>query len=217
MTDGGGSFAVLRRAEAVLRGRTSARDVWLVLVCGPAYGAVMGAYDGSPLQSVYSAVKLPLLLAATAGLSLPSFFIVNTLLGLRADFPQALRALVAAQAGLTVILVSLAPLTAFWYVSTTDYHTSILFNGVMFGVASLGAQVLLNRGYRPLLEADPKHLWVLRAWLVVYSFVGVQMGWVLRPFVGNPAMPVSFFRPGAWENAYVIVAKMAWEALAGPP
>ncbi len=43
------------------------------------------------LQVVYSAVKVPFLLMATFVLSLPSFFVVNTLLGLRSDFARVLR------------------------------------------------------------------------------------------------------------------------------
>ncbi len=206
---------LLRRADALLRGRTSSRDWWLVLICGLAYGAVMGFYGARPLQAVYSALKVPLLLLATVGLSLPSFFILNTLLGLRDDFTEALRALIASQAGLTVILVSLAPLTAFWYLSTTGYQPAILFNGVMFGVASAGAQVLLRRAYRPLVARRPVHRWMLRAWIVLYAFVGIQMGWVLRPFIGEPSGPVQFFRSGAWDNAYVIVVQLIWRQVAG--
>ena len=203
----------LRQADDVLRGRPSPRDWWLVLVCGLAYGVVMGSYGGRGLQAFFSAVKVPLLLLATVGLSLPSFFILNTLLGLRDDFTRALRAVVASQAGLTVILVALSPLTAFWYASATDYHPAILFNGLMFGVASAGAQVLLRRAYRPLVARHPRHRWLLRIWLVLYAFVGIQMGWVLRPFIGDPTGPVEFFRRGAWDNAYVIVARMIWEQI----
>ena len=32
---------------------------------------------------------------------------------------------------------------------------------------------------------------MLRAWLGVYAFVGIQMGWVLRPFVGQPDRPTA--------------------------
>jgi hypothetical protein len=131
--------AVWRQAEGVLRGRTGARDWWLALGCGLTYGAVMGSFGGRGLQAVYSALKVPLLLAATVGLSLPSFFMLNTLRGLRGDFAAVVRAVVASQAGLTVILVAMAPLTAFWYASSTDYQAAILFNGLMFGVASAGA------------------------------------------------------------------------------
>ena len=45
----------------------------------------------------------------------------------------------ATQAGLTVILTALAPFTAFWYASGSEYHTAILFNGLMFAIASFSA------------------------------------------------------------------------------
>jgi hypothetical protein len=210
----GRASAVLREADLVLRGRTSAGGWWLVLACGLAYGAVMGSFGGRPLQAVYSAVKVPLLLAATVALSLPSVFMLNTLLGVRSDFARAIQAVAASQAGLTVVLVALAPLTLFWYASSVDYHAAILFNGLMFGVASAGSQVILRRGYRPLVAKDPRHRWLLRAWLVLYAFVGIQMGWILRPFIGDPSGPVQFFREGVWDNAYVIVARMAWNQVA---
>jgi hypothetical protein len=56
---------------------------------------------------------------------------------------------------------------------------------------------------------------MLRAWLITYAFVGIQMGYLLRPFVGNPDQPVSFFREEAWGNAYVTVAKLIWSVLSG--
>src|SRR5262249_18799424 len=159
---------------------------------------VMGTYGGiggeRTWQVVYSAVKGPFLLMTTFGLSLPSFLVVNTLLGLRDDFAQVVRALMSTQAGLTVILSALAPFTALWYLSGSGYHPAILFNGVMFAIASFSAQWMLRRDYRPLIQKDPKHRWMLRTWIVIYVFVGIQMGWVLRPFIGNPQAPVQFFR-----------------------
>jgi hypothetical protein len=35
---------------------------------------------------------------------------------------------------------------------------------------------------------------VFRIWVLVFGLVGAQMGWVLRPFIGNPHMPFTFFR-----------------------
>jgi hypothetical protein len=188
----------------------------LILVFGMFYGGVMGTYGGVAgtrfWQVVYSASKVPLLLVVTFLLSLPSFFVVNTLLGLREDFPRVVAALLATQAGLSVILASLAPVTAFWYVSGVEYQPAILFNGVMFGVASLGAQWMLQREYRPLITRNAVHRWMLRIWLVIYVFVGIQMGWVLRPFIGNPNAPMQFFREDSWSNAYMVVIEMIWQA-----
>jgi hypothetical protein len=35
---------------------------------------------------------------------------------------------------------------------------------------------------------------VFACWVIVFALVGAQMGWVLRPFVGDPALPFSWFR-----------------------
>ena len=191
----------------------------MIVGFGMSYGGVMGTFGGltgdRPLQLLYSALKVPFLIMTTFALSVPSFYVVNTLLGLRPDFPRVIRALMITQAGLTAILTSLSPFTAFWYASGTGYHPAILFNGAMFGVASLGAQWILRREYAPLIRRDEKHRWMLRTWILIYVFVGIQMAWVLRPFIGDPTRPVQFFREDSWSNAYEVVLKMIWDVLAG--
>jgi hypothetical protein len=216
------------RADQLLRGqhagwqisRRALGEMALILVlAGFGYGAVMGTFGGMAgerlLQMIYSALKVPLLLVVTFALSLPSFFVLNTLLGLREDFRRVLSALVAAQAVLTVVLLALAPFTAFWYACSADYTHAQLFNGIMFAAASFAAQWTLRRNYQPLIARRPRHRTLQRVWLVIYIFVGIQMAWVLRPFVGSPAMPVQFFREEAWGNAYEVVVRIIWQALRG--
>lgn len=36
---------------------------------------------------------------------------------------------------------------------------------------------------------------VFRAWVVLFGLVGAQMAWVLRPFLGDPRAPFTWFRP----------------------
>jgi len=193
-------------AQGVTKQRL-AQLLMLLIVFGLLYGAVMGSFGGvfggRFLQVVYSAAKVPLLLIATFALSLPSFFVVNTLFGLRDDWSRVVRALVATQAGLTIILASLAPFTVLWYASCNNYRAAILFNTAMFGIASIAAQHLLNRFYAPLIARNRRHRIMRQGWLVIYAFVGIQMGWVLRPFIGSPNSPTQFFRDEAWGNAYV--------------
>ena len=212
-------------ADDLLRGRALqrpsdagthgvARSLALMLIGGMVYGAVMGAFAGPggaprPLQMVYSASKVPLLLLVTFAISLPSFFVLNTLLGVREDFRAVLEALVATQACLTIILASLAPFTALWYLSFDDYEQAVLFNAAMLGVSSVAAQFVLRRTYRELIARRPAHRHLFRIWLIVFAFVGIQMAWVLRPFVGNPGRPTTFFREGAWGNAYIELARIA--------
>jgi hypothetical protein len=214
---------LLQSADDVLRrrpwttqsGQTAAslRQLTALLVAfGAAYGAVMGTFGGVMgdrlLQVCYSAAKVPLLLLATSMIALPNFFVLNTLFGLRRDFAEAIRALAATQAGLAVILASMAPLTIVWYATSADHESALRFNGLMFAVASFGAQFLLRGYYQPLIRRNPRHRVMLWLWLIIYIFVGIQMGWVLRPFVGAPGAAVQFFREGAWSNAYEIVFKL---------
>ena len=218
----------LAQVEQILRGPAAAplasgvgasllRLMSCTLFFGALYGATMGAFGGvlgdRGWQIVISAAKVPMLLLVTFGLTLPSFFILNSLFGARSDFGAVLRALISSQAGLTVVLATLAPYTLLWYASSADYSSALLCNGLMFAVASSAGQVLLRVWYRPLLAQRPQHRWLLRIWLVVYVFVGVQMAWILRPFVGNADAPIQFLRDDAWGNAYVIVAQMIWHAL----
>ena len=211
----------LHPIDRILRG-ASVRllpGVAVVVLGGAAYGAVMGAFGGfdgdRPLQILFSAVKVPMLILVTTMLAMPGYFVVNALVGLRNDFGQAFRAVVSTQTAVAIVLASLAPFTALWYASTKDYNEATMFNALMFAVASLAAQWVLRKRYAPLVARNRRHLWMMRAWLVVYAFVGIQMGWTLRPCLGQPGVAVSFFRGSVAGNAYVIVAEIAWKAVGG--
>jgi hypothetical protein len=177
----------------------------------------MGSFGGlsgdRAWQVLYASAKVPLLLLMTLALSLPSFFVLNTLLGLRGDLAESLRAIATSQTALAVVLVALAPLVLFWYASTDEYAASILFNAAMFGLASLGGQFVLHRAYLPLIARSARHRVMLRCWVAIYAFVGIQLGWTLRPFLGAPGEPSRFFRGGELENAYVIVARLIWSVI----
>lgn len=180
----------------------------------------MGLFGGlsgdRSLQVIFSAVKVPLLILVTTALALPSFYVINALLGLSADFPQAARAVAATQTIVAIVLASLAPYTAVWYASSAAYDEALLFNLLMFTVASVSAQWVLRRRYAPLITRNKRHRLMLRAWLGVYAFVGIQMAWVLRPFIGQPGRPVTFFREDTWGNAYVILFEIAWRTISRP-
>lgn len=188
--------------------------VLLLLGCWT-YGAAMGAYGGRPLQMLYSASKVPLLLATSTLVVLPNFFAVNTLLGLRDDLGAALRGVLAAQATVAIALAAMAPLILVTYATTDDYDAVTVWNGVVFAIATACGQVTLSRHYRPLVARDARHTIGKRAWLALYVFVAIQLAWVLRPFIGTLEMPTAFFRDDAWSNAYVAIARKLVRFLVG--
>lgn len=216
---------ILRRAPWTIAADRPRLSLVKLLLClcafGLFYGGVMGLFrllEGEEawlLQVVYSAVKVPLLLVITFLITLPSFFVLNTLLGLRNDFGTVIRAHIATQASLAIILASLAPFTIFWYASSGNYQAALMFNAAMFAIASFAAQAQLRAYYRPLVKSNSKHTWMLRAWICIYAVIGIQMGWLLRPFIGSPGSEVQFLRPEAWDNAFVLVARMFWNLLFG--
>ena len=187
----------------------------LVFVGGLAFGAVMGASTLRPMQSLYSGLKVPLLLAGSTAICITNFYAVNAALGLRDDFAAACRGVLAAQATLAVCLASLAPLTALVYVSSDNYRLAVVANGVFFAVATGAGQVTLRRHYRPLIASDPRHRLAKLAWVTLFVFVAIQGAWVLRPFIGAPGLPPSFLREDLWSNAYVVVSRTVWELLTG--
>src|SRR5688572_13815812 len=137
------------------------QQVQQIICFGVFYGCAMGTFGGIGgeriWQMIFSGVKVPLLLLVTFFLSLPSFFVLNNLVGVGEDFRRVLRALVTTQAVLTIVLASLAPFTLLWYASSSDYRVAIFFNGLMFAVASITAQFWLRRHYRVLIERDARH------------------------------------------------------------
>ena len=167
---------------------------------------------------IYSAMKVPMLLGITVTVSMPSIFVINSLFGLRDDFRASLSAIISAQAGLTIILASLSPLTVLFYVSNTAtqaYSMAILFNALMFGVAAVTAQILLAIHFRPLIQKNARHRWIMRIWIFVYAFVGIQAGYVLRPFIGSPNAPTDFLRRESFQNAYVKVWELVQQVMFG--
>jgi hypothetical protein len=201
--------------ERLLRGEAAdvprRRECIALGVAGSALlGAALGGSSGEPWLGVFAAIKVPLLLLCTTALCVPSFYVVNALLGLRDDFAAACRALLAAQATLGLALGALAPVTVFLTLSVGDPYLQTLFDAVLFAAATWAGHQVLTRHYRLLLQRDRRHRYALRCWLVLYAFAGVQLAWVLRPFRGTEGLPVQFLRPEAFEqNAYLVLIEHA--------
>jgi hypothetical protein len=175
-------------------------------------------------QIVASMVKIPLLFYLTLLVTLPSLYVFNALVGSRLTLKTVVRLLIASLGVMVAVLASLGPIVAFFSVSTTSYPFMVLFNVVVCGVSGgLGLSFLLQTLHRlSVVEARPpampesegqelaesvgpldplenrvlgKHVkTVFQLWVIVFALVGAQMGWVLRPFIGNPDLPFVWFR-----------------------
>ncbi|MGC3966400.1 MAG: hypothetical protein QM775_03210 [Pirellulales bacterium] len=72
---------------------------------------------------------------------------------------------------------------------------------------------MLRGHYRLLIARNRRHRVLMWVWLGLYAFVGIQMGWMLRPFIGSLDAAVEFFRRESLDNAYVIVIRLIADVL----
>lgn len=55
---------------------------------------------------------------------------------------------------------------------------------------------------------------VFVVWGIMFAAVGAQMGWVLRPFIGNPELPFTWLRP-KHSNFFEAAWQVIWTLLSG--
>ncbi len=171
-------------------------------------------------QMLATTIKVPMLFLLTLFITFPSLYVFNALVGSRLHAHSLLRLLMASLGVTLAVLSSLGPIVAFFSACTTSYHFMILLNVLVFSISGfLGLSFLLQTLQRltiynvaPSATEDeneakfkgaldptlrPIHFrvkTVFRCWLVVFSLVGMQMAWILRPFIGAPSRPFTWFR-----------------------
>lgn len=185
----------------VVEGADLGRTLWFVLttiVGGCAlYGLSAGAYS-SAAQAASAAVKLPLLVLATFAICFPAFFVVQILMGSRLRLLQALVLALTAPALTAVLLTVFIPITVFFLITGANYYFLELLHVALVVVAGLTGMYALHEGLVLVCEKGGvyprKALTIMRAWAIIFAFVGVQMAWNLRPFLGDRGTPFQVFR-----------------------
>lgn len=161
------------------------------------YGAIIGSFSGG-LQMVASAIKLPALYLITLAICLPSLYFFDVITGSKRSFGQYLALLLASMSIIGVMLFSFAPIILFFRLSINDYRFFQLLNVVIFTITGLIGVNVFYRGMIFINDQDSdnpkKRTGMIRGWLVLYGFVGSQLGWTLRPFFGTPDKPFQLFR-----------------------
>ena len=128
--------------------------ILLIVIClfGGLFGGAVGSFGGiRPLQMLFSAVKFPMLMLLSLGLTIPSFYVFNALLGTHKDFRASMRAIVATQSSMAIFLAAFAPLTVVWYASGSSYTSARIFNIILFASCAWYGWVMMGRFYRPLM------------------------------------------------------------------
>ena len=173
-------------AAALLRGPAAelpaGRTLLLSAAASAAFGAAIGAYTGGR-QVLYAAVKMPLYFLCTLALSFAALHLFAAReLRIRDTFRAALEAVALS----SLVLAALAPPVALAALSWPPRYYSGLVLLLVASVAAGGATAvarLHGRLGRPALTA---------AWVLLYQFVGAQMAWLLKPWVGYSGLDDRF-------------------------
>ena len=163
-----------------------------IVVLAGFFGSVAGAYSG-PLQALSAGIKLPFLCFATFAVCFPAFYVVQVLVGSRLRLLQVAVLVLAALALTSILLAAFVPITAFFLVTGANYYFQHLLNIALAGVAGLFGMYALHTGLTVVCEKrnvyPRKALTIMRAWAVLFAFVGIQLAWNLRPFLGDRNQP----------------------------
>ena len=181
------------------------------------YGAILGSTHGG-LQIISSAFKLPALYLLTLLICLPTLYFMDVVLGSKQTFSQYVALLLASVAMMSVMLFGFAPVTLFFRLSIDDYWFFLLLNIIVLGFTGIVGIGFFYRSMMSLIEkeqlgkASKNRYKLITGWLFLYGFVGSQLGWTLRPFVGTPNQPFSLFRE-IESNFYIQAIKIIGKVL----
>lgn len=178
--------------------------------------------EAAPLQVVAATLKVPALFALTGLVTFPSLYVFTALAGSKLTAGALVRMLLAAAGVMIAVLASLGPIVGFFAVCGSSYSFFSLLNVAFFTLAGMMGLTFLFHTLRRLVvmvlvkeraveeagiaialthvpvlptEAARHVRRVFVCWMMLFGVVGAQMGWVLRPFIGDPNIPFTWFRP----------------------
>ena len=182
-------------------------------VCFALYGTIIGL-SHSPAQALSSAIKLPSLYLLTLLICLPTLYIFNTFFGSNRSLAQHFVIVLSAASVISALLFGFAPVSLFFLITTSHYQFFKLLNVAIFMLTGIIGVHFLYNGIQLISDEDPEgqgiRTRILQFWLVLYGFVGSQLGWTLRPIFGSPNAPFELFRQ-MQGNIYLDIVKAVSE------
>ena len=184
---------------------------FITLACS-IYGAVLAGWR-SPRLSCYVAIKLPVLFLGTTAIVSVFNWMTATVMGAKLSFRSTVFVVLASLTIGCWILLGLVPVAIFFLASGVPNagthselqfaHNSILMlHIVILAVAGIAGNAALLKGLRRVVADRCPVNALFMCWLIAFAFVGCQMSWILRPFVGSPFYTVAFMRPDCLDRNF---------------
>lgn len=198
-------FPSFQDKEAFLEKITHEKDApaiiqtqfFLLVIFAFLYGFVMGIYNGW-LQAVTSGFKVPTLFLLSILICFPAFFMVQYILGSKLKFYPMLAIVLTGFVLMSAIMISFSPIAIFFLITSTNYdfikllHVAIIGFGGIFGMRTIVEALRFScekKNVYPKIGVK-----IFQFWIVILAFVGMQLAWNLRPFIGSKDQPFQLLR-----------------------
>ena len=161
------------------------------------FGVVMGSYH-SFLQSLIAGIKVTFLFSMVLLICFPAFFIIQFILGSKLKLRQMISIILSGFLMITTIMISFAPIGVFFVITGSNYYfLQLLYISIFLFSGFFGMKMITDALQ---YSCEKKNVYpktgvvVFRIWIVIFAFVGIQLAWNLRPFLGDREEPFKLFR-----------------------
>ncbi len=222
-------FPTLQNREAFFKKITSDENVFrrltnqylLQTIFAFAYGLVMGSYH-SFYQALAAGVKVAVLFNLALIICFPAFFIIQFILGSKLRVTQMISIILSGFVLTTAIMVSFAPIIIIFLLTGGNYYFLQLLHIAIFVLSGFFGMKTVVDALR--YSCEEKNVYpqtgvvVFRFWVVILAFVGIQLAWNLRPFLGDRGEGFTWFRDyeGNFYTALIYSAKQLVEGEEAP-
>jgi len=183
------------------------KQVLFILIFSFIYGIVMGSYNGY-LQSLVTGIKMPSLIFLSLLICFPALFVIQYIIGSTMTLYQMANIIFSGIIVFTTISLSFAPIVVFFMITTDNYEFLKLLHVAIFTFSGFFTIRTIINGLT--FSCEKKNIYpklglkVFKIWVIIFAFVGTQLAWNLRPFVGSRDIPFELFRERE-SNFYVAV------------
>jgi hypothetical protein len=190
--------------------RTAAASLVYVVAGSAVFGAAFGCWR-APVQALYSAVKMPLLILAVTLFSAAVNTLLAQALGAALSFRQVLLCMLVSFAITSILLAALTPATLLFALQAppadsatamTSYRVLLLLNTACVGLCGILGNVRLYGLLAALAPAPRLAARVLAAWILVGGLTGCELSWLISPVLARPDNPLPFTNPLAFSSNF---------------
>ena len=189
----------------------------VILLFSFLYGVVMGSFN-SWLQAAVTGLKIPGLIILSLLICFPVFFVIQFMLGSKMSLLQMVNMILSGFIVQTTIMLSFSPIVVFFMITGSNYGFLKLLHVGIIGFSSIfGMKVILDALRYSCEKSNlyPKMgIQIFKLWVVIFAFVGSQLAWNLRPFVGAKELEFELFREKEG-NFYLAITQSVYDMVTG--